>query len=161
MYEAVTMSEGTEYVGVFDKDSDVDWFQFTVKSPVYGKVALKNIPSARNVSMTVMTKEQKKIASAQSGAKLEQILASAVLEPGTYYVRLTTDKKFDTKYYRLSFSTEPLVEGFRDIGGHWAQEAIVEAVRSKWISGYDEALFRRTGRLPGPKRRPYWPKPSN
>ncbi|MGG4394733.1 S8 family serine peptidase [Paenibacillus thiaminolyticus] len=142
MYEAVTMSEGTEYVGVFDKDSDVDWFQFTVKSPVYGKVALKNLPSDRNVSMTVMTKEQKKIAGAQSSAKLEQILAGAVLEPGTYYVRLTTDKKFDTKYYRLSFSTEPLVEGFRDIGAHWAQEAIVEAVRSNWISGYDEALFR-------------------
>ncbi|OBY79966.1 peptidase S8 [Paenibacillus sp. KS1] len=141
VYEAITMSEGTEYKGVFHEDNDVDWFQWKVKEQAYGHFRIGNVPSNRVVTMSVLSREQKVLASARNRLGESAVELGTELEPGTYYVRLTTSDKFDTQFYSLSVQADPLVAGFRDIGEHWAKDSIVRAVKSGWINGYPEAEF--------------------
>ncbi|MBG9735099.1 S8 family serine peptidase [Paenibacillus alvei] len=141
VYEAITMSEGTEYKGVFHEDTDVDWFQWNVKEQTYGRFRVVNVPSNRVVTMSVLSREQKVIASARNRLGETSLEIGTQLEPSTYYVRLTTSDKFDTQFYSLSVKAEPLVAGFRDIGQHWAKDSIVRAVKAGWINGYPEAEF--------------------
>ncbi|MCY9514224.1 S8 family serine peptidase [Paenibacillus apiarius] len=141
MYEAVTISEGTEYKGVFHDEDDVDWFQFIVKQPVYATFKLSQLPSNRIVTMAVMSKEQKPLGSGRNASGETEVTTGTKLDPGTYYIRLTTNAKFDTRYYRLSVSTEPLIAGLRDVKGHWAENSIVQAVESGWMNGYGDAKF--------------------
>lgn len=141
VYEAITISEGTEYKGVFHEDTDVDWFQWNVKEQAYGRFRVANVPSNRVMTMSVLSRDQKVIASARNRLGGTSFDLGTSLKPGNYYVRLTTSDKFDTQFYSLSVNAEQLEAGFRDIGRHWAKDSIVRAVEAGWINGYPEAEF--------------------
>lgn len=141
MYEAVTITPNTNYTGVFHSHSDKDWFQLQLEEQAYINFELQRIPSNRTVEMSVFNKEQKLLISGRNRKGESKLEAGMKLEKGPYYIRLTANEKFDTNYYTLRATKTALVAGMRDIKGHWAQEAIVGAVKKGWIKGYADAQF--------------------
>lgn len=141
MYEAVTIVTDADYNGVFDTNADKDWFSFQVSETAYYKIDVKNIPSSRIVDMTVYNKEKQQLLTGHNAKGTQAFSKGLKLEQGTYYIRLGTDQAFDTQYYMLRLTKKPLVAGYHDISGHWAQDAIVKATKSGWMSGYGEGEF--------------------
>ncbi|UHA75677.1 S8 family peptidase [Paenibacillus sp. 481] len=111
MYQAVTISEGTEYTGVFAHDNDTDWFQFRTDKLLQGAFQVDNLPSNRTVSMVIMDKQQKQLGAARNQYGETSVKADVKLVPGTYYIRLNTNYKFDTRFYHFFVKTsEPIAE---------------------------------------------------
>ncbi|WP_231571170.1 S-layer homology domain-containing protein [Gordoniibacillus kamchatkensis] len=64
---------------------------------------------------------------------------------GTYYIKLQSDRPFSNQPYRLQADLTPLVAGYSDIAGHWAERAIVEMTKRGIIDGYGNYRFLPDG----------------
>ncbi|WP_170936508.1 S8 family peptidase [Paenibacillus aquistagni] len=141
MYEAVTIVPDADYNGVFDTNADKDWFSLQVSETAYYDFGVNYIPSNRVVDMTVYNKEKKQLLTGYNAKGATAFSKGLILNPGTYYIRLGTDEAFDSQYYKLRVEQKPLVSGYYDIGGHWAKDAIVQATKAGWMSGYGQGEF--------------------
>ncbi|WP_192894645.1 S8 family serine peptidase [Paenibacillus contaminans] len=140
-YQASLMELGTGYQGVLDTDSDVDWFKFKIDAESLVHFRLTDIPADRIISIGVTdaslaAQQTERVETTPTSTQLEAKLAA-----GTYYVKLTANRSFDTQLYTLTVDAEPLVAGFTDIGGHWAEEAITKLTGRQIVNGFAPYRF--------------------
>lgn len=140
-YQAVTVAMDNDYLGVFSSDNDNDWFQFRLKERSYVVLSVGSIPSNRKVRMQAYDRKQKELFSLTNQLGETSLRSNRILEPGNYFIKLTTNKKFDQQYYLFKVHAEPMVSGFRDISGHWAEKSIIALTQRKWIGGYSDYRF--------------------
>jgi hypothetical protein len=143
-YQATFLSPDTDYIGVFDNDRDVDWFQFSVDDESLAEIRLTGIPGNRTVSMTLLDSSLNELWSSSSVRSSDDAILSLDrhLTSGTYYIKLQSDQSFSDQPYHLQVSAYPIVAGYIDIAGHWAKDAVVELTRQDIVNGYGSYLFR-------------------
>jgi hypothetical protein len=141
-YEAARMSHNTSYNGVFNQRLDTDWFSFKLEQESYVNISLNDIPEDRAVIMELLSQDLKPIALNMNQEKTDYMLFSQKLDPGTYYIRLSSGEGYADHIYSLQVTAEKLISGFKDISGHWAQLAITELTRRNIITGYGDYTFR-------------------
>ncbi|TVY09306.1 S8 family serine peptidase [Paenibacillus cremeus] len=141
-YQATTVSLNTPYNGLLDKLDDVDWYQFTVDEESLVQVRLTDIPSPATMYMNLYDGALKPIASSMNTPPNDSQQLSGRFQPGTYYVKLNTNRTFDHHMYQLLVSAQPLTGGYTDIRGHWAQDAILSLSSKQVINGYDDYTFQ-------------------
>jgi len=134
MYTATPLAEGVDYLGVVGRTGDQDWFQLRLSDPHLVTLTVADIPAARALRIDVTDKTQKVLHTLQGKKGDEALSFSRAFDAGTYYMKITADQPFDYQYYSLRTVLEPLVAGYRDIDGHWAESVIV-ALKSKGIAG--------------------------
>lgn len=140
-YEAVTVVPAADYHGVFDTDTDKDWFQIKIAEPIYVQFHVDQIPRTKRMEMKLYKDGSKLLQSQRSESGKTSMEIGLKLERGTYYVQLSTDGKFDMQTYRFRVNLTKLFNGMRDIEGHWAQSAIVNAINKGWMNGFGNAEF--------------------
>lgn len=141
-YQATMMTLGTSYEGLIDPAGDVDWFQFRLEEESLAEVQLGDIPSPVRMNMQLLDRSMEPIASAKNASGTSSQKLSSRLSPGTYYIRLDADQTFDSRMYQLKVKAKPLVGGYADIKGHWAEKAILDLGKSKVLEGYGDYTFR-------------------
>ncbi|MGZ9586303.1 S8 family peptidase [Paenibacillus marinisediminis] len=140
-YEAVTVAPEVDYHGVFHALSDKDWFQIRIDEPTYAVFSVNQIPNDRTVEMKVLKNDGTALLTGRNDKRQTSVEAGILLDKGTYYVQLSTNEKFDMQTYRFRVDLSTLIEGMRDIEGHWAQDAIVSVLKKGWMNGYGDAEF--------------------
>lgn len=141
-YEALVMNPGTEYKGVIHSTSDIDWFQFRMTSAGIVRLQVAGVPADASLKLEAYDKRMSRIVLGSTGTTGKLQTQEQVLQPGVYYVKLTSSRAFTNQYYRLSFQTEELVSGFRDIKDHWAKEEIVSMAGSGIVNGVGNYRFQ-------------------
>ncbi|MFD0695515.1 S8 family serine peptidase [Paenibacillus sp. GCM10027628] len=140
-YQATFAANFSEYEGLFDKNDDVDWFQFRMDKDGLAQVSLTNIPSARILFATLYDSSLKEQGFFKSDYGANSLYVEKALDQGTYYIKLQADKWFLSQMYQLKVGSYPLVSGFIDIDGHWAVDAISKLTQQEVISGYGNYRF--------------------
>ncbi|RXZ83443.1 peptidase S8 [Paenibacillaceae bacterium] len=141
LYEATSMRLGGDYVGVINKADDVDWFQIRLNNESIVNMKLDDVPKDRKMKLEVYDKKQKLLFDIAAAKGHTTATTNRKLAAGVYYIKLTSDKPFTDQYYHFSVHADPIIAGFRDIQGHWAQNAIAGMADKKLISGYGEYRF--------------------
>jgi hypothetical protein len=148
-YEATTITPGSEYTGTFENEGDVDWFQLDVPQDSLAELSLSGVAEERTVTLTVADHTLKPLWSGDSnpldksgGLSREQYLTS-----GTYYIKLQSDFSFSNQPYRLQADLLPLVAGYADIAGHWAQATIANLTERGIVGGYGNYRFMPNGAI--------------
>lgn len=139
---ATPLGSGKAATGLIDRTGDEDWYRFTLAEPSYAELTLDDVPAYARVRAELTDRRLKPLAAWDSQRNLTAGTFGRRLDPGTYYVRITSDTAFRYRYYSLELRTDPLSSGFRDIRDHWAEQAIVSVVRRGWMNGYRDATFR-------------------
>jgi len=142
IYQATRTVANTEYVGQFETSTDQDWFTLTVTEESLVEFHLANIPKDRMILMTLYDSAQAQKQLAVNSLGEDRLSMSAVLGRGTYYIKLGSSQAFSHQLYSFRYTVSPLVSGFKDIKGHWAEKEIAELVRKKAVSGYGDYTFR-------------------
>lgn len=140
-YEAVTVVPSVDYNGMFDTDEDTDWFQIKLDEPTFLQFDVSQIPSTIRMEMKVYKDGATLLQSRRSESGQTSMNIGLKLEKGSYYVQLSSDEAFDKQSYRFRVQPTKLIYGMRDIEGHWAQGAIVNAIHKGWMSGFGNAEF--------------------
>lgn len=140
-YESFMVNPGTEYVGVIGSKSDLDWFQFRVGKASVVSLAVTGVPSSSNLKAEAYDKRMSRLTTSSTGQSGSLQSTELMLQPGVYYVKLSASAPFDTQYYRFKIKSEALVEGFRDISNHWAQEEITALSQLGIINGSGDYRF--------------------
>jgi hypothetical protein len=141
-FTATNMNFFTEYKGLIDKTSDLDWFTFNLSADSYVHMSLKNIPNQVVMLMTLLDQRQTQVQVNLNAIGETELSLNQVLAKGTYYVKLGSNRAFQNKVYWFEVQAEALVGGFRDIKRHWAQNNIIYLVNRSIISGYGDYTFR-------------------
>ncbi len=140
--QATAMTMNQNYQGVLTVN-DVDWFSFKVDQiNSYVTINLSNIPIDRMISLSLLNQVQNQLSKNINTLGNRQMVVNRLLNPGTYYVRLTANQPFDYQMYQIKVNAEPLISGYRDIKGHWAQTDIVNLTNKGIVKGYDDYLFK-------------------
>lgn len=124
LFTATPLVSGADYTGVFDRSGDEDWFQLRLDGPHIGQLQLTGVPAGITVQMHVYDKRQKLLFTMASSAERGELRSNREYAAGTYYIRLTADRPFVRSLYRFRVDADPLVAGYRDIAGHWAEREI-------------------------------------
>ncbi|NEW08887.1 S8 family serine peptidase [Paenibacillus sp. SYP-B3998] len=140
-YQATFAAMLSEYEGLFDKDDDVDWFEFRMGKDGLAQISLTNIPKTRLVYATLYDSSLKEQGTYKSEYGKETLFLHKVLDQGTYYIKLQANKALLSQMYRLKVAGYPLISGFIDIDGHWAVDAITKLTQQEVISGYGNYRF--------------------
>ncbi|MHA7967113.1 S8 family peptidase [Paenibacillus sp. CAU 1782] len=140
-YEAIMMRPGSEYLGVIDKTSDIDWFQFRLSKESVVSLSVTDVPTSVSLRLDGYDKRMSLIVSSTTGSSGRLQSRELVLQAGVYYVKLTADKVFHDQYYRLKVMVEELESGFRDITGHWAKDEITALSKDGIINGVGNYRF--------------------
>ncbi|MDQ6420948.1 S8 family serine peptidase [Paenibacillus sp. LHD-117] len=140
-YEALLMKAGTEYVGVIDKATDTDWFQFRLTKESMAGLSVSGVPQGVTLKLEYYDKRMKLAGSGQSGALGKLQTKDQVLVPGVYYVKISANHMFQNSYYRVKLMADELVAGFRDIANHWAKDAIVSLTGRGIVNGVGQYRF--------------------
>jgi subtilisin family serine protease len=141
-FQATMMAHDTNYTGVFDQNTDIDFFSFKLLEERYVHILLNGIPDERIMLLQLRDQDQNQIAINVNSNQEQHISVQQALGPGTYYIRLSSDRSFRHQMYNLKLSSEKLEAGFRDISDHWAKKAIIGLTQQKIISGYTDYTFR-------------------
>ncbi|GAA3412862.1 S8 family serine peptidase [Paenibacillus hodogayensis] len=140
-YQATFVSPDTAYEGVFDRDSDIDYFKFIVSENSLVRLSVTDIPNNREVTAALQSSNLQGIAKQANAPGASRLDLTATLEPGTYYVRLSADHAFRDRMYKLLVHTEAMFAGYIDISDHWAKDAIAELSGKHIIEGYGTFQF--------------------
>lgn len=135
IYSATTLSTGAEYRGVFATAGDEDWFRFRLDGRSVVTIVLDGVPADRRVKMEVYDRRQQLLETFETPAGAGSIRGVREFDEGVHYIRLTADRPFDRSLYRLRVNTEQLAGDFRDIAGHWAEDAILRLHALGLVSG--------------------------
>jgi subtilisin family serine protease len=141
IYAATPLAPGTEYRGVFATRGDEDWFRLKLDSRSIVTLVLDGVPADRSVRMEIYNKRQQLLETHETSSETAGIRIEREYEEGNHYIRLTSDRPFDRSLYRLRADVEPLVGGFRDIAGHWAEDSIVRLNALGLVSGTGDHRF--------------------
>ncbi|MCU6708486.1 S8 family serine peptidase [Paenibacillus sp. J5C_2022] len=141
-YEGLMMKPGTDYIGLIHERSDTDWFQFRLSSKSIISLGVTGVPNDTSLKLLLYDKKMQQLRVSHTGSDGQLATGDVVLQPGVYYVRLTADRAFAHQYYRMKLTEEELVAGFRDIGGHWAQEEIAALTQEGIINGVGNYSFK-------------------
>lgn len=141
-YQATTVSLDTPYTGLLDKTDDVDWFQFRIEEDSLVQIRLNDIPTPATIYMQLYDGTMKLMAGSMNSASADTQELSGRFSPGSYYLKLTSNKTFNNRMYQLLVGAQPLLGGFADIRGHWAQNAILGLTGKQVIDGYGDYTFR-------------------
>lgn len=141
-FQATPMTVGTVYNGLIDTIDDNDWFSFSVKEESYVEMSLHEIPKDRVMLMTVYDSKQTQLYININTVSQNELYIREVLAPGTYYVKLGANRAFQHQFYRFALKTEALLDGFRDIKGHWAEKNISRMIKEGAANGYGDYTFR-------------------
>ncbi|MEX2416371.1 MAG: S8 family serine peptidase [Paenibacillaceae bacterium] len=141
-FAATSMGFSTDYKGLIDQTSDLDWFSFTLTQDSTVQMRVRDIPENAIMLMTLLDQKQTQI-QVNLNTLGETILSiKRVLPRGTYYVKLGANRAFQNTMYRFDVRTEALIAGFQDIRGHWAQKNITSLANRSIVSGYGDYTFR-------------------
>ncbi|WP_156739707.1 S8 family serine peptidase [Paenibacillus oryzae] len=140
-YEAIMMRPGSEYLGVIDKASDTDWFQFRLSKESVVSLSVTDVPTSVSLRVDGYDKQMRPLISSNTSSSGRLQSKELVLQAGVYYVKLTADGVFHDQYYRLKVMVEELESGFRDIGDHWAKDEITALSRDGIINGVGNYRF--------------------
>jgi hypothetical protein len=147
-YQAASLSPGAVYTGTFEKAGDLDWFQLDAAQESVLELRLTGIPADRTVTTTIVDNSLRTIWSGDSTA-LENGTAELAheqhLTSGIYYIKLQSDRPFSDRPYRLEADLLPLLAGYADIAGHWAESALVEMTQRGIVNGYGNYRFLPDG----------------
>jgi hypothetical protein len=135
IYSATTLSPGAEYRGVFATAGDEDWFRFRLDGRSIVTIGLDGVPADRRVKMEVYDRRQQLLETFETPAGTGSIRVEREYDEGYHYIRLTADRPFDRSLYRLRVNAEKLAGDFRDIAGHWAEDAILRLHALGLVSG--------------------------
>ncbi|UUZ91250.1 S-layer homology domain-containing protein [Paenibacillus sp. P25] len=141
-YQATAVSLDTPYNGSLDKSDDADWFQFRVDEESLVRIDVTDIPSSVTLYAGLYDGSLKSISGSMNSPPSSRLQLSGRFGPGSYYVKLTTDTVFDDQMYQFKVTATPLVGGFTDIKGHWAQDAILKLTGRQVIDGYGNYTFQ-------------------
>jgi hypothetical protein len=140
-YQATVIQPSVEYEGVLDDNTDVDWFSFKVTEESLVNIQLTHIPLHRTILLLLQNYTLKPLKSEQNIIDTQAIFTDVVLAPGTYYIKLTVDQSFQNQLYNLKVNVSPLVAGFADIAGHWAEASIGKLAGMEIVFGYGNYLY--------------------
>ncbi|MCZ8523343.1 MULTISPECIES: S8 family serine peptidase [Paenibacillus] len=141
-YQATAVSLDTPYTGLLDKPNETDWFQFRVEEESRVGIHLADIPAGISLYMHLYDGSMQSLASSMNEKGTAAQHLTGKFAPGTYYVKLTSSEPFDNRMYELTVDAKPLLGGYSDIRGHWAQSAILRLSGRGMINGYDDYLFQ-------------------
>ncbi|GAB2721398.1 peptidase S8 [Paenibacillus thermoaerophilus] len=142
-YQATAISFGAAYEGIIDETEDEDWFAFHVEHDSLLDIAVTGGGNDQTYKLALFdsnVNERDQTSGAGGGTGIQW--TARVNQPGTYYLRITSDRKNLFRSYNLTVNQTKLVEGFLDIDGHWAEKQMVSSVRSGWMTGYDGYAFK-------------------
>lgn len=140
-FQATSMKLGSMYNGVLNENTDVDWFSFKIEDESLVHVNLTNIPQFRTMSFILYDYTLKKLQAQENSIDQAKLFFDVKLSPGTYYIKLTVDQSFQNQLYNLEWNASPIVAGFADISGHWAEASIKTLVGQNLIHGYGNYRF--------------------
>jgi hypothetical protein len=140
-FQATTITFDRALNGVFHSAQDKDWYQFRLTRKSVIDVDLSNIPFNRMMTYTIFSSSTKPLFVRSSDFGTTDLRSSHELNPGVYYVRLTTDVSFQDQQYRLKFNRATLIAGYRDIELHWARDAIERLTALNVVQGYGNFQF--------------------
>ncbi|WP_409343744.1 S8 family serine peptidase [Paenibacillus sp. MBLB4367] len=140
-YQAALIELGTGYQGVLDTDADVDWFKFKLNGENLVHFKLTDIPIDRVLTIGLTDASLAPLQTDLVESNYSSVQLDAKLAGGTYYVKLTADRSFNNQLYSLVVDAEPLVSGYADIGGHWAETAIAKLTAKQIVNGYAPYRF--------------------
>lgn len=141
-FTATSMSFSTDYKGLIDPTSDLDWFTFSLSKDSAVQMRVRGIPDNAIMLMTLLDQKQTQIQVNLNTRGESELSIKRVLPKGTYYVKLGSNQAFQNTMYRFDVRTEALIAGFQDIRGHWAQKNITSLVNRSIVSGYGDYTFR-------------------
>lgn len=121
--------------------ADVDWYRFSVSQEGYVGVELNDFPQDVGLNVTLYTQDQRIIASQKHKGEQSKLFFRDVIKPGTYYIKVTTDKEFPFDSYTLQVKHQELIGGYRDIKGHWAAAEILKASEAGLVQGLGDYQF--------------------
>jgi hypothetical protein len=119
-YASTFLRPGAGYSGVVGKEGDTDWFQLRLAEKSYVTFKLWDIPADRAMRIEVFDKKQRALFTLKPEKRASLAVGGRMADPGTYYIKVISDKPFNHQYYRFKAESDPLVAGYRDIGGPWA-----------------------------------------
>ncbi len=140
-YQSVLMKSGATYNGVISSLTDIDWFQFRLDEPVSVSLLLTDVPKSANMTVELYDKKLTKLQTTRTGSKGKLSIQEQVMKPGVYYVKLFSDKSFDTSFYKLKLQVERLEAGFSDIKNHWAKKEIIALSNRGIVNGVGNYRF--------------------
>ncbi|MFD0714919.1 S8 family serine peptidase [Paenibacillus sp. GCM10027626] len=131
-HESTVIRLGSTYSGVISTRGDEDWFQVRLAKQSAAKIAITEIPEGVRMKAELYDKRQSLQEALTS--KGRTLAGERKLEAGLYYIKVTASVPFDKQYYKLRVQAEPLIAGFRDIAGTWAERPIAELSRRGIVS---------------------------
>ncbi|WP_181438525.1 S8 family serine peptidase [Paenibacillus sambharensis] len=140
-YSSTVLQPKIVYKGVIDTSEDQDWYQLRLDGSHIVTLSLDEFPNNREMKIEGYDKRQKLVFTAKSEPGKRSVVTNQLLQPGTYYVKLTADRPFADSLYKFTMNADKLVAGFRDIEGHWAETAIVSLSRKSVVGGLGEYRF--------------------
>lgn len=140
-YQATPLIQEVVNEGVIDKETDADWFTFTLEEESAVGIKLTDIPKDRMMSLKLYDAKEKQLSVDVNMLGYDKILLDKILDPGKYYIRLSANQPFNYQMYQLQVSIDEIVSGLRDISGHWAEEWIVDLKENNLMNGYDNGYF--------------------
>lgn len=141
-YQATAVSLDTPYTGLLDKPDDIDWFQFRIDEESLTQIKLSDISASVIIYMQLYDSSMKLMADSMNNASTTVQELSGRFPPGSYYLRLKSNRTFTNQMYQLQVNAKPLAGGYVDIRGHWAQNAITGLTAKQIIDGYGDYTFQ-------------------
>ncbi|MEY4479731.1 MAG: hypothetical protein RLZZ267_409 [Bacillota bacterium] len=141
-YQAKTIQPKKTVEGTFETVSDQDWFKINITQDSYLNVSLGNLPKGVSYNATLMNSVRTVLQNKPMSIDINKVSYDTMLEPGTYYLKLTTSRPYDAKRYQLRITLDPLTAGYRDIAEHWSKAAVVRLVKADIVQPDDTARFR-------------------
>ncbi|WP_068777419.1 S8 family serine peptidase [Paenibacillus sp. FJAT-26967] len=140
-YQAATLALHVDHPGVIDSARDVDWFQFTLEQESLVQLNLRLPQFGGDASFKLYDHALGGIGSESTKGMAGNFILERRLPAGLYYIKLQSEQTATEIMYELNASTMPLVAGFSDIHGHWAENAIADLARDQVVGGGESYRF--------------------
>ncbi|GKS14205.1 hypothetical protein YDYSY3_52050 [Paenibacillus chitinolyticus] len=134
-YQATTLTLHEDHPGVIESASDLDWFQFRLEQESLVQLKLGSLQRGCDITFTLYDHTLKELDSKSSEGFAENLVLDRRLPAGLYYIKLQSDRAATQQMYQLNAAAQPLVAGFSDIHGHWAEKAIADLASRHVIDG--------------------------
>lgn len=135
-YQATTLTFGENDYGMVEQESDADWFRLRLEGSSLLRLELDPAPSRSGLQMQLYDSALRSLDLAAEREDVNRWAAEAVLPAGTYYVKLSASGSAKRLFYGLKATADRLVEGYRDLYGHWAEKEIVTLIQDGKVDGY-------------------------
>jgi hypothetical protein len=140
-YQATFVGMFSDYIGLFNKNEDKDWYQFRLDNESLAQLNFTNIPADRTVDVTLYDSNLKEKSFYKNGPGSTSLFIEQKLTAGTYTIKVQADQWFMNQMYHLQVGVYSLNSGYIDISGHWAADAIANLTHKQLVFGYGNYRF--------------------